>query len=390
MEGRGPYRIYDPGGSVPLGEASAAFERLVEENSRLKEKMQGIKMLGELLEESQMEASRLRQKAEELVKDSELLPPPSPSLASFDHLAELTGKDTGGPAPPADPAHPSDKPEPVQKPPSSGTSSEFEVVPAEEQTSSPASGGHPRNTMAFDPLPREDSNLMLHLQRLETTLSVCAEEPDRSQLFTHLGRMALEFNRLASKVHKNEQRTSILQTLCEQLRKENEALKAKLDKGLEQRDQAAERLWEENMELKKLLMSCGKENACGQPGSPKTEGSGKRGVAGQQQACVAAGKTPEVGALGAAEKKVKMLEQQRTELLEVNKQWDQHFRSMKQQYEQKVVWGDGDSRLSPRFPAVLSGPPQSLACCFLLRSLEPWRFTPSLTHSRSLPLNPDH
>ncbi|XP_077922883.1 TNFAIP3-interacting protein 1 isoform X3 [Halichoerus grypus] len=284
-----------------------------------------------------MEASRLRQKAEELVKDSELLPPPSPSLASFDHLAELTGKDTGGPAPPADPAHPSDKPEPVQKPPSSGTSSEFEVVPAEEQTSSPASGGHPRNTMAFDPLPREDSNLMLHLQRLETTLSVCAEEPDRSQLFTHLGRMALEFNRLASKVHKNEQRTSILQTLCEQLRKENEALKAKLDKGLEQRDQAAERLWEENMELKKLLMSCGKENACGQPGSPKTEGSGKRGVAGQQQACVAAGKTPEVGALGAAEKKVKMLEQQRTELLEVNKQWDQHFRSMKQQYEQKIT-----------------------------------------------------
>ncbi|XP_064452710.1 TNFAIP3-interacting protein 1 isoform X7 [Mirounga angustirostris] len=283
MEGRGPYRIYDPGGSVPLGEASAAFERLVEENSRLKEKMQGIKMLGELLEESQMEASRLRQKAEELVKDSELLPPPSPSLASFDHLAELTGKDTGGPAPPADPAHPSDKPEPVQKPPSSGTSSEFEVVPAEEQTSSPASGGHPRNTMAFDPPPHEDSNLMLHLQRLETTLSVCAEEPDRTQLFTHLGRMALEFNRLASKVHKNEQRTSILQTLCEQLRKENEALKAKLDKGLEQRDQAAERLWEENMELKKLLMSCGKENACGQPGSPKTEGTGKKGVAGQQQ-----------------------------------------------------------------------------------------------------------
>ncbi|XP_027962452.1 TNFAIP3-interacting protein 1 isoform X6 [Eumetopias jubatus] len=283
MEGRGPYRIYDPGGSVPLGEASAAFERLVEENSRLKEKMQGIKMLGELLEESQMEASRLRQKAEELVKDSELLPPPSPSLASFDHLAELIGKDAGGPAPPADPAHPSNKPEPVQKPPSSGTSSEFEVVPTEEQTSSPASGGQPRNTVALGPLPHEDSNLMLHLQRLETTLSVCAEEPDRTQLFTHLGRMALEFNRLASKVHKNEQRTSILQTLCEQLRKENEALKAKLDKGLEQRDQAAERLREENMELKKLLMSCGKEDACGQPGSPKIEGAGKKGVAGQQQ-----------------------------------------------------------------------------------------------------------
>uniref|UniRef100_A0A8C8W911 TNFAIP3-interacting protein 1 n=1 Tax=Panthera leo TaxID=9689 RepID=A0A8C8W911_PANLE len=337
MEGRGPYRIYDPGGGVPPGEASAAFERLVEENSRLKEKMQGIKMLGELLEESQMEASRLRQKAEELVKDSELLPPPSPSLASFDHLAELTGKEADVPAAPADPAHPSNKAEPVQKPPSSGTSSEFEVVPAEEQNSPPASGGQARNTMELGPLPHEDTNLMLHLQRLETTLSVCAEEPDHSQLFTHLGRMALEFNRLASKVHKNEQRTSILQTLCEQLRKENEALKAKLDKGLEQRDQAAERLREENMELKRLLMSCGKEDTCGQPGFPKMEGAGKKGVAGQQQACVTAGKIPEVGALGAAEKKVKMLEQQRTELLEVNKQWDQHFRSMKQQYEQKIT-----------------------------------------------------
>uniref|UniRef100_A0A8D1UME8 TNFAIP3-interacting protein 1 n=1 Tax=Sus scrofa TaxID=9823 RepID=A0A8D1UME8_PIG len=289
MEGRGPYRIYDPGGGVPLEEASAAFERLVEENSRLKEKMQGIRMLGELLEESQMEASRLRQKAEELVRDNEPLPSPSPSLASFDHLAELTGKEADVPAPAADPAHPSGKPEPVPKPPSS----------------------------ELGPLPHEDGNLMLHLQRLETTLSVCAEESDHSQLFMHLGRMALEFNRLASKVHKNEQRTSILQTLCEQLRKENEALKAKLDKGLEQRDQAAERLREENLELRKLLMNSGQEGASGRPGSPKMEGAGKKGLAAQQQAGMSEGKIPEVGALGAAEKKVRMLEQQRTEITEL-------------------------------------------------------------------------
>lgn len=45
MEGRGPYRIYDPGGGT--GEnGSAAFERLMEENARLKEKMQGIKSIG--------------------------------------------------------------------------------------------------------------------------------------------------------------------------------------------------------------------------------------------------------------------------------------------------------------------------------------------------------
>ncbi|KAM9694938.1 TNFAIP3-interacting protein 1-like [Trichechus inunguis] len=131
---------------------------------------------------------------------------------------------------------------------------------------------------------------------------------------------------------------SVLQTLCEQLRKENEVLKTKLDKGLEQRDQATERLREENMELKKLLMSSSnKEGASRQPDSPKMEGTGKKVTAGQQLATVIAGKLPEVGVLGAAEKKVKMLEQQRTELLEVNKQWDQHFRSMKQQYEQKIT-----------------------------------------------------
>lgn len=41
------------------------------------------------------------------------------------------------------------------------------------------------------------------------------------------------------------------------------------------------------MELKKLLMnsSC-KEGLCGQPSSPKPEGAGKKGVAGQQQVCV--------------------------------------------------------------------------------------------------------
>ncbi|KAM7333424.1 TNFAIP3-interacting protein 1 isoform X1 [Alexandromys fortis] len=345
MEGRGPYRIYDPGGSTPLGEASAAFERLVLENTRLKGQIQGIKTLGGLLEESQMEASRLRQKAEELVKDSELPPPPpAPSLGSFDPLTELTGQDARVHATATTTTttntteNSMEKSAPASKTPSNGTSSDFEVVPTEEQNSPPQTGSPPRNMMELGPPPPEDSNLMLHLQRLETTLSVCAEEPDHSQLFTHLGRMALEFNRLASKVHKNEQRTAILQTLCEQLRQENEALKAKLDKGLEQRDQAAERLREENMELKKLLMnsSC-KEGLCMQPSSPKTEGAGKKGIAGQQQASVMAGKVPEVGVLGTAEKKVKILEQQRMELLEVNKQWDQHFRSMKQQYEQKIT-----------------------------------------------------
>lgn len=45
MEGRGPYHIYDPGGGSEEN-GSTALERLVEENARLKEKMQGIKSIG--------------------------------------------------------------------------------------------------------------------------------------------------------------------------------------------------------------------------------------------------------------------------------------------------------------------------------------------------------
>ncbi|XP_012590082.1 PREDICTED: atherin-like [Condylura cristata] len=90
MEGRGPYRIYDPGGSAPPGDASAAAERLAE-NSRLKEKTRGEQMPGELLGESQLEASRLRQKAEELAKGSEPPSPPPPCLPCPDRLAALTG-----------------------------------------------------------------------------------------------------------------------------------------------------------------------------------------------------------------------------------------------------------------------------------------------------------
>uniref|UniRef100_A0A8C6XWG7 TNFAIP3-interacting protein 1 n=1 Tax=Naja naja TaxID=35670 RepID=A0A8C6XWG7_NAJNA len=79
-----------------------------------------------------------------------------------------------------------------------------------------------------EPLLNEDTNLMLHLQRFENTLS-------------------LFFNHLASKVHKNEQRTSVLQV---------------------------------------------------------------RGL---------------------------LVDVHNSFLLEVNKQWDHHFRSMKQQYEQKIT-----------------------------------------------------
>ncbi|GCB82041.1 hypothetical protein scyTo_0022269, partial [Scyliorhinus torazame] len=57
----------------------------------------------------------------------------------------------------------------------------------------------------------EDGNVTVHLQRLENSLSLFAEETNRKELLAHLGRMAVDFNRLSSKVQKNEYKTTILQ-----------------------------------------------------------------------------------------------------------------------------------------------------------------------------------
>ncbi|NWX35831.1 TNIP1 protein, partial [Notiomystis cincta] len=314
MEGRGPYHIYDPGGGSEEN-GSTALERLVEENARLKEKMQGIKSIGELLEESQVEASKLRQKAEDLVKDNKMLI----GSASLEDLVE-TG--AVGPDPSFARAAPgSAQPDTeARKSPPSGSSSEFEIVAIEAQ-------GFPQESRRVDleQPPNEDANLLPQLQQLENTLSGCAKEASKDQVFVRMGYMASELKRLASKVHKNEQRTSFLQTLCETLHSENKELRTKLEHDLEQRNQALEKLRCENQELRRMV-------------TLSSQDSGKREAAEQQQQSGAmVEKAPGREELEAKEKKVKILEHQRRELLEVNKQWDQHFRSMKQKYEQKVT-----------------------------------------------------
>nr|XP_021407777.1 TNFAIP3-interacting protein 1 isoform X3 [Lonchura striata domestica] len=313
MEGRGPYHIYDPGGGSEEN-GSTALERLVEENARLKEKMQGIKSIGELLEESQVEASKLRQKAEDLVKDNKM-------LIGSSSLEDLVETGAVGPDPSFARAAPGSAQTDVEarKSPPSGSSSEFEIVAIEAQ-------GFPQEGRRADleqPL-NEDANLLPQLQQLENTLSGCAKEASKDQVFVRMGYMASELKRLASKVHKNEQRTSFLQTLCETLHSENKELRTKLEHDLEQRNQALEKLRCENQELRRMV-------------TLSSQDSGKREAAEQQQSGAMVEKAPGREELEAKEKKVKILEHQRRELLEVNKQWDQHFRSMKQKYEQKVT-----------------------------------------------------
>ncbi|NXD01292.1 TNIP1 protein, partial [Certhia familiaris] len=322
MEGRGPYHIYDPGGGSEEN-GSSALERLVEENARLKEKMQGIKSIGELLEESQVEASKLRQKAEDLVKDNKM-------LIGSSSLEDLVETRAVGPDPSFARAAPGSAQPDVEarKSPPSG-SSEFEIVALEAQ-------GFPQESRRVDleQPPNEDANLLPQLQQLENTLSGCAKEASKDQVFVRMGYMASELKRLASKVHKNEQRTSFLQTLCETLHSENKELRTKLEHDLEQRNQALEKLRCENQELRRMV-------------TLSSQDSGKREAAEQQQGPPPTVRVQQSGAmvekapgreeLEAKEKKVKILEHQRRELLEVNKQWDQHFRSMKQKYEQKVT-----------------------------------------------------
>ncbi|XP_053574651.1 TNFAIP3-interacting protein 1 isoform X2 [Bombina bombina] len=364
MENKGPYRIYDPGGIT--------CELLVKPNTDQKESMERIMSLGDLLEESQREVHKLRQKVETLVKDNELLRSSSPldpvPETSPSHKQLETGQehpqdlcDNQAPKMSDKDSDFSTKSSPKSSP--VDTSSEFEFLNGFE--SKKRIGSH-----KSDPGPtfqNEGDNLQLHLQRLESSLSMCAEEPVRDRLLAHLSRMALDFNRLANKVHKNELRTSVMQTLCEQLRKENEDLREKLEADWKQRNKTEQALRNENLELRKLIMqSTGEVGKGVQVGSGtdlplaenlventgqqqmKVENTRQQQVkvenTGQQQVKVEHGaqqqmlekqtsKDPSAALL----KKVKVLEHQRAELLDVNKQWDQQFRSMKLQYEEKIT-----------------------------------------------------
>lgn len=93
--------------------------------------------------------------------------------------------------------------------------------------------GYPQvGTVAGAPplLPLENNELASQLKRLESSFSIFAEESNPNQLLAHLGRMAVEFHHLSSKVQKNEQRTSLLQVCCQtSMVKENLCLKTVQD-----------------------------------------------------------------------------------------------------------------------------------------------------------------
>ncbi|XP_062909103.1 TNFAIP3-interacting protein 1 isoform X1 [Mobula hypostoma] len=346
MEARIPHRIYDPGGNgtgSPVGISSepphspTSYQQLVAENNVLKERMKGLESLGNLLEESQSEASKLKQKVEELVRQEvlrsgiSLLPQegqrPVVAAAGEDFVQTC----------PQPPSRGSDQPgksaevKTEEKPASSGSSSEFEVVNSIDKSEAQVQD----HQDVLQQLANEDGNLSVHLQRLESSLSMFAEETNKKHLLAHLGRMAVEFNRLSSKVQKNEYKTAILQTLCKQLQTENEDLRRKLDSDLERKNQMLAKMKCEHLKLKELMVEKEKMQQAEVSKASPTE------LLMQQsefpQNAKAGERPPDRNSMEILEKKVAALEVQRKELLDVNKQWDLQFRGMKHLYEQKIV-----------------------------------------------------
>ncbi|XP_067104173.1 TNFAIP3-interacting protein 1 isoform X1 [Osmerus mordax] len=364
MEGKGPYRIYDPGGGEAKAREEAgggsSYRLLLEENSVLRERMKGLKSLGELLEESQSEASRLRQRVEELVRDNEALKSSTSSYATslcmggpIQTETRAQGKPLGADQRETQSSQAGKALQPEQ--PCEGLS-EFELVNMEEKASDQQATG-----AGAAHAPQENMELASQLQRLESSFSIFAEESNPNQLLAHLGRMAVEFHHLSSKVQKNEQRTSLLQTLCEQLRQENNELRKKMEEDLQYRNRDLEQLRQENQKLKELVTGEGAAPAeGGEPAEAKEEPAkeetpsvrSKMEVSTPQKSGKAGERTPTKPCEPEVyEKKIKLLEKQRKDVLEVNKQWDIQWNSMKSQFEQKIT--DLRQRLADSQKAVL-------------------------------------
>ncbi|XP_030000653.1 TNFAIP3-interacting protein 1 isoform X2 [Sphaeramia orbicularis] len=357
MEGKGPYRIYDPGGSEVKAREEAggsSYRQLLEENSILRERMKGLKSLGDLLEESQSEASRLRQRVEELVRDNEALKSSSiaASLCMGGHIQTETqsqGKSCLHPSAEQKEEQTICLGKAIQPEKPIEALSEFEVVNMEGKTADTLTAGSVAGVIPL--LPQENIELASQLKRLESSFSIFAEESNPNQLLAHLGRMAVEFHHLSSKVQKNEQRTSLLQTLCEQLRQENNELRKKMEEDHHIRNRDLEQLRQENQKLKELVTG-GATGAASAAQSDTEAPEAKEEPVKEESTAVrpkmeantpqksgkAAEKTPTKPCdVEVYEKKIKLLEKQRKDVLEVNKQWDIQWNSMKSQFEQKIT-----------------------------------------------------
>ncbi|XP_078469522.1 TNFAIP3-interacting protein 1 isoform X1 [Lampetra fluviatilis] len=331
---------------------SAEIQKILQENEILRERMRGLQSLGLLLNESQAEALRLRQRVEDLGRES-------PPNASFQRCRSPNSSSSSAWT------------EAVIPP---GISWSKQYLKFEGSSSKPQPPMH--EVAALQPPDVQLKDVSAQMQRLEDSIIHCATElaesadaaargtspagqseppgessdvAQRAQtdLSEHFARLAHKFHQLSGVVKQNSQKTSCMQVLCEKLATENQELKKKLEGEGKQQHQTTEArrrecerpLGEKNdkasesesdsdaglREFHQLTAVASRHNQTSRSEKPKMI----------EKADKALGDDP--AAVEVLSQKVRTLERQRKELLEVNKQWDEQFRTMKQQYEAKVV-----------------------------------------------------
>uniref|UniRef100_S4RBC5 TNFAIP3 interacting protein 1 n=1 Tax=Petromyzon marinus TaxID=7757 RepID=S4RBC5_PETMA len=313
---------------------SAEIQKILQENEILRERMRGLQSLGLLLNESQAEALRLRQRVEDLGRES-------PPNASFQRCLS----------------------------PNSSSSSSWTGVGTNVYLGSPE---NQHEVAALQPPDVQLRDVSAQMQRLEDSIIHCAtelaesadaaargtsaagqpeppgESPNVAQraqtdLSEHFARLAHKFHQLSGVVKQNSQKTSCMQVLCERLATENQELKKKLEGEGKQQHQTTEarRLdKKKNCKLCENLIDIVHTTHANQINVKKKKTrklSFRVKIPAKmiEKADKALGGDP--AAVEVLSQKVRTLERQRKELLEVNKQWDEQFRTMKQQYEAKVV-----------------------------------------------------
>uniref|UniRef100_A0A8C4WS42 TNFAIP3 interacting protein 1 n=1 Tax=Eptatretus burgeri TaxID=7764 RepID=A0A8C4WS42_EPTBU len=319
------------------------YEKLLSENKDLKQKLTCCTNLGTFLGESQVEVSKLQKLVENLKQENARLKTPpcdEPPQQNRESICATTDSFVF-----------------------EGNKSEEQLEPHkfEKKTLLPQSM---ILQQLFDDISMDGGNLMQQMQRVEDSLSHCATQFKKASpntagatfatgstegsqglvqhdILTRFGILAMEFHRLASSVHKSEERTAGLQTLCERLVKENGELRERLEKGMvpqvcgkaPQTRQASEDCrqgWQSHTDRKEDKVDPADFGFNNRP-----EMKGAIGFVKVMDKQMHKEHTEE--SLKLVCQKVKTLEKQRKELLDVNKQWDEQFRTMKIQYESKIT-----------------------------------------------------
>uniref|UniRef100_UPI00358DF214 TNFAIP3-interacting protein 1-like n=1 Tax=Myxine glutinosa TaxID=7769 RepID=UPI00358DF214 len=321
------------------------YEKLLSENKDLKQKLTCCTNLGTFLGESQVEVLKLQKLVDNLKQENSLLKKPprdEPPQQNRESVCSTTNDSF---------VFESNKLE-----------EQLEPCAFEKKTSVPQSMVVQQ---LFDDISMDGGNLMQQMQRVEDSLSHCATQFKKSSpnaagatvttgstegsqgrvqhdIVTRFGILAMEFHRLASSVHKSEERTAGLQTLCERLVKENGELRERLEKGMvpqvcgkapqssRQSSEDSRQGWhgytdrnEDDVDRADFMFN------------NRAEMKGAVGFVKVMDKQMQKGHTEE--SLKLLCQKVKTLEKQRKELLDVNKQWDEQFRTMKIKYESKIT-----------------------------------------------------